>query len=50
MSIRDLFKSTKSLANRVGAENARRLVYTHPGGNMPQWCVNRMFEMITKAN
>ena len=39
----------KSLANRVGAENARRLVYTHPGGNMPQWCVNRMFEMITKG-
>ena len=39
----------KSLANRVGAKNAQRLVYTHPGGNMPQWCVNRMFEMITRG-
>ncbi|MBH67312.1 MAG: acetyl-CoA acetyltransferase [Rhodospirillaceae bacterium] len=38
-----------SLANRLGAENAKRLVYTHPGGNMPQWCVNRMFEMITRG-
>ena len=36
-----------SLANRLGAENATRLIYTHPGGNMPQWSVNRMFEMIT---
>jgi acetyl-CoA C-acetyltransferase len=39
----------KSLANRLGAANARRLVYTHPGGNMPQWCVSRMFEMITRG-
>lgn len=39
----------KSLANRLGAVNAKRLVYTHPGGNMPQWCVNRMFEMITRG-
>ena len=30
----------KSLANRIKAENVQRLVYTHPGGNMPQWCVN----------
>ncbi len=29
----------KSLANRLGAGNAKRLVYTHPGGNMPQWCL-----------
>ena len=49
MSIRTYSNPPKSLANRVGAENARRLVYTHPGGNMPQWCVNRMFEMITKG-
>lgn len=39
----------KSLANRLGAERASRLIYTHPGGNMPQWCVNRLFEMITRG-
>ena len=39
----------KSLANRLEANNAKRLVYTHPGGNMPQWSVNRMFEMITRG-
>ncbi|WP_417519124.1 acetyl-CoA acetyltransferase [Minwuia sp.] len=39
----------KSLANRLGATNAKRLVYTHPGGNMPQWSINRMFEMITRG-
>lgn len=39
----------RSLANRLGAANAKRLVYTHPGGNMPQWSVNRMFEMITRG-
>lgn len=39
----------RSLANRLDAEKAERLVYTHPGGNMPQWCVNRMFEMITRG-
>lgn len=39
----------KSLANRLGAGNAKRLVYTHPGGNMPQWCLNRMSEMITRG-
>ena len=38
-----------SLANRLGAENANRLIYTYPGGNMPQWCVNRMFEMINRG-
>ena len=38
-----------SLANRLGVENATRLIYTHPGGNMPQWSVNRMFEMITRG-
>ncbi len=39
----------KSLAARIGNTDAKRLVYTFPGGNMPQWCVNRMFEMITRG-
>lgn len=39
----------KSLANRLGAANVRRLVYTHAGGNMPQWSVNRLFEMVTRG-
>ena len=39
----------KSLANRLGVSDAKRLVYTFPGGNMPQWCINRMFEMITRG-
>lgn len=39
----------RSLANRLGATSAARLIYTHPGGNMPQWCVSRLFEMITRG-
>ena len=39
----------KSLAARLGALSAARLIYTHPGGNMPQWCVNRLFEMVTRG-
>jgi acetyl-CoA C-acetyltransferase len=39
----------RSLANRIGARSAKRLVYTHPGGNMPQWCINRLFEMVTRG-
>ena len=39
----------KSLANRMGAENANRLIYTHPGGNMPQWSINRLSEMVTRG-
>ena len=39
----------RSLANRLGATSVARLIYTHPGGNMPQWCVNRLFEMITRG-
>src|SRR5690606_13394500 len=39
----------KSLATRLGADAARRLIYTWPGGNMPQWCVNRLFEMVTRG-
>ena len=38
----------KSIANRIGNTSAKRLIYTHPGGNMPQWCVNRLFEMVTR--
>ena len=36
----------RSVAKRLNLGNVRRLIYTHPGGNMPQWCVNRLFEMI----
>jgi len=39
----------KSLAQRLGATQARQLVYTHPGGNMPQWCVNRLSEAVTRG-
>jgi acetyl-CoA C-acetyltransferase len=38
-----------SIVNRLGARAARRLIYTYPGGNMPQWCVNRLFEMVTRG-
>ena len=38
-----------SLAKRLGAHNVNRYIYTHPGGNMPQWCVNKMFKMITRG-
>lgn len=39
----------KSLANRLDVATAKRLIYTHPGGNMPQWCVNRLSEMVTRG-
>lgn len=39
----------KSIANRLDATAAKRLIYTWPGGNMPQWSVNRLFEMITRG-
>ena len=39
----------KSLASRLGATGVKRHVYTFPGGNMPQWCVNRVFEEITRG-
>jgi acetyl-CoA C-acetyltransferase len=39
----------QSITKRIGASNVRRHVYTHPGGNMPQWCVNRLFEMVTRG-
>ena len=40
----------RSIANRVGNTAAKRLVYTHAGGNMPQWSVNRLFEMVTRGD
>jgi acetyl-CoA C-acetyltransferase len=39
----------RSIANRLNLSNVKHLIYTHPGGNMPQWCVNRLFEMITRG-
>lgn len=39
----------KSLAARLGATNATRLIYTHAGGNMPQWSINRLSEMATRG-
>ena len=44
-----LEKPAQVVASRIGATNARRLIYTYPGGNMPQWCVNRLFEKITSG-
>ncbi|MEZ5657318.1 MAG: acetyl-CoA acetyltransferase [Burkholderiaceae bacterium] len=35
-----------TLARMIGADRAGLLVYTHPGGNMPQWCLNRLGEQI----
>ncbi|MGE3914802.1 MAG: acetyl-CoA acetyltransferase, partial [Hyphomicrobiaceae bacterium] len=39
----------KSIANRVGATAAKRHIYTYAGGNMPQWSINRLFEMVTRG-
>ena len=38
-----------SVAARIGAMQARQRVYTHPGGNMPQWCLNRLGEAIARG-
>ena len=38
-----------SLANQINAKNVKNLIYTYPGGNMPQWSINRIFELITKG-
>jgi acetyl-CoA C-acetyltransferase len=38
----------KSIANRIG-NAAARLIYTYSGGNMPQWCVNRLCEAVTRG-
>lgn len=39
----------KSLASRLGADRAKRLIYTFAGGNMPQWSINRLCEMVTRG-
>ncbi|MBU2531238.1 MAG: acetyl-CoA acetyltransferase, partial [Alphaproteobacteria bacterium] len=39
----------KSVADRIGATSIKRYVYTYPGGNMPQWSVNRLFEKIVSG-
>jgi acetyl-CoA C-acetyltransferase len=39
----------KSVADRIGANAAKRLIYTYAGGNMPQWSVNRLFEKIVSG-
>ncbi|NQV59143.1 MAG: acetyl-CoA acetyltransferase, partial [Alphaproteobacteria bacterium] len=39
----------KSLAGRIGASAAQRQIYTHAGGNMVQWSINRLFAMITRG-
>lgn len=38
----------KSVANRLGA-NPRQLLYSHSGGNMPQYLVNRFAEEISRG-
>ena len=38
-----------SLSNRLNANNVTNHIYTYPGGNMPQWSINRLFELITKG-
>lgn len=38
-----------SVAARIGATQVRQQVYTHPGGNMPQWCLNRLGEAIARG-
>ena len=38
-----------SVARRLGATAVRQHVYTWPGGNMPQYCLNRLGEAITRG-
>ena len=38
-----------ALAQGLGAAQARQMVYTHPGGNMPQWCINRLCEAVARG-
>ena len=38
-----------SLANRINAKNAHQYIYTHAGGNMPQWSVNKLCDLISKG-
>jgi acetyl-CoA C-acetyltransferase len=37
------------VARRIGANAVRQHVYTWPGGNMPQYCLNRLGEAITRG-
>ena len=37
----------KSIAARLDLNPRAGLIYTHSGGNMPQWCVNRLFEKLS---
>ena len=37
------------VARRIGAHAVRQHVYTWPGGNMPQYCLNRLGEAITRG-
>ncbi len=39
----------RSLAHSLGAGQVRRHIYTHPGGNMPQYCLNRLAEGVTRG-
>ena len=39
-----------TLARRIGANQVRRRIYTHPGGNMPQYCINRLFEAVARGD
>ena len=38
-----------TLARSLGAGQVRRHIYTHPGGNMPQYCLNRLAEAVTRG-
>lgn len=39
----------RSLAQRIGAQSARQLIYTYPGGNMPQYLLNRLSEQVVRG-
>ena len=38
-----------TLAGLIGAAHVRRRIYTHPGGNMPQYCVNRLCQAVSRG-
>ena len=44
-----LTDTTFLLETGLNANNVTNHVYTYPGGNMPQWSINRLFELITKG-
>ena len=39
----------QSLANRLNANSKAKLIYSFPGGNMPQWSVNKISDMIANG-